>query len=87
SVASIALEQVKALDEKEFEEDKIKEIVHNVVTSTGIEKPQVMTIMRYIFTGIKIGAGVTGTIKTIGKEASLRRINKVLESFDSNIKA
>ncbi|CAG8441631.1 16883_t:CDS:2 [Acaulospora colombiana] len=84
-MATITLEQIKAIGEKEFEESKIKEAIQNIATGSGIKRSQVMTILRYIFTGIKVGAGITGTIQVIGKKTSLRRISKVLESL--NVKA
>ncbi|CAG8561226.1 15023_t:CDS:10 [Funneliformis caledonium] len=70
-------------DELEFQVDKIKPMIQSIATQTGYKQNLIMMTLRYIITGIKVGAGVAETMKTIGKEACLKRINKVLASLNN----
>ncbi|CAG8696383.1 18988_t:CDS:10 [Dentiscutata erythropus] len=78
-VAMVALEQINILNKTEFEVDTIKSVVNNIISISQLKQNQVLMILRYIITGVKIGAGVVETMKTIGKDIILQRINRVLD--------
>ncbi|CAB4436481.1 unnamed protein product [Rhizophagus irregularis] len=84
STSDLILKKLSDLkdDESEFQIDNIKSIIQNIILQTGYKQREVLMSLRYIITGIKVGAGVAETMKTIGKETCLKRINKVLESLD-----
>ncbi|CAG8433167.1 9568_t:CDS:10 [Diversispora eburnea] len=83
-VATIAYEQFRKLENFEYHDDeKIKKTIKDICNSSKIKQSEVMMILRYIFTGIKVGAGIAETIKAIGKKTSVERLNKILASFDS----
>ncbi|GBC06632.1 hypothetical protein RclHR1_06990012 [Rhizophagus clarus] len=84
SISNLILRKLSDLkiDESEFQIDNIKSIIQSIILQTGYKQREVMMSLRYIITGIKVGAGVAETMKTIGIETCLRRINKILESID-----
>ncbi|CAG8682352.1 8404_t:CDS:10, partial [Cetraspora pellucida] len=76
-LTTVALEQINLLNQAEFEVDTIKSVINNIISISQLNRNQVLMALRYIITGI--GAGVAKTIKTIGKDTTLQRINKVME--------
>ncbi|RIA99073.1 glutamyl-tRNA synthetase [Glomus cerebriforme] len=84
STSNLILKKLNDLknDESEFQIETIKSIIQNIIVQTGYKQQEVLMSLRYIITGIRVGAGVAETMKTIGKETCLNRINKVLKSLN-----
>ncbi|CAG8563700.1 4097_t:CDS:10 [Ambispora gerdemannii] len=61
--------------------DSLKLCIDNVVRETGKKRDEVLMALRYILTGIKIGAGVAETMCTLGNKTYMERINFFVNKF------
>ncbi|KAG9301649.1 hypothetical protein G9A89_016719 [Geosiphon pyriformis] len=82
-VAEAAASRISILSPEEYHLDALKLLISNITKETGLQQKQVMITLRYVLTGVKVGAGVPETMKTLGQNKSLQRLK--LFSVDSSV--
>ncbi len=75
------LEKIRSLDEDEFKADKLKDKLKEVIAAHDVGFGPLMMPLRVAATGMGHGPDLFPALELVGKEATVRRIEKAIEKL------
>ena len=75
---------VKKTDGIHFTVDALRQATEEVETELGLKKGSINQPLRMVVTGVKTGCGIHETMEAIGREETIRRIERAISKMEDN---